>query len=43
MLTGLYSSTIRNVTGSQFVREKLSIVLLFYVETVFEANGVEFP
>ena len=28
-LTGLYYSTIRTVIGSQFVREKLSIALLF--------------
>ena len=29
MLTGLFSSTIRTVIGSQYVREKWSIALLF--------------
>ena len=29
MLTRVFSSTIRTVLGSQFVREKLSIALLF--------------
>ena len=29
MLTGLFSSTIRTVIGSRFVRQKLSIALLF--------------
>ena len=29
MLTGMFSSTMRSVIGSEFVRKKLSIALLF--------------
>ena len=35
MLTAVSSSTIRTVIGSQFVREKLSVALLFWRENMF--------
>ena len=46
MLTGLFSSTIAIFSGSQYVRKKLSVALLFVTgELFFQAIlvGVEFP
>ena len=46
MLTGVFSSTVRNVTGSEFVRKNLSIALPvltgdFVVEATFGGQQVD--